>query len=735
MDMKNEAFLKRLLETFAQEAKEHIDNLSGGLLKLKKSDAESAKALVETLFREAHSFKGAARAVNIIEIEELCKAMEDIFSSYKQLLLKIPDPLIEVMLECNDMLTLLSTANENERRDLKPQVQERIEALRKSMQAQSGANNMSPQQPCEAHPSEATNTKEDIKEPELKAKEPQQLPIPTDISKEPEIKTEETLRIPVKKLSAIMQQSEEMLFAKMVSKRHVEDLLRIEGEIKELITMVQSANIEMILERLTTLKSAISGALKQTKGDSREIRMMVNHLIADMKEALMLPFSALFSTLPKIVHDMAKSVGKDINLSVIGAEMEIDRRISEQMHDPLLHLLRNSIDHGIEKSGTITLTLTQKSASKVELSVADDGSGIDSQKIRQSSVQKGVITQSEADTLDEESALNLIFKSGVSTAKVVTDLSGRGLGLAIVLEKAEQLGGGVHVQNNKEKGCTFTILLPLTMTTFRGVVTSLGAHKYIFASERIARVMTIAKESIKNIEGKKMVVYEHHVVPFYHLSAVLELPFTENESEEIAVVVITSANEMLAIGVDAIEYEEEVMVKSLGTQLLRVHAISGASLLASDVPALILNIFDIFKSVGSISLKTVASKEETIKKKSKILVVDDSPTTLALLQNILEMVGYEVAVAVNGLQAFEMLKKESFDLVISDVDMPKMNGFELTEAIRADSRMSELSVILVTSLESQEDKERGMQAGANAYLIKSAFDRNNLIENVQRLMN
>lgn len=713
MDMKNEAFLKKLLQTFNIEAKEHIDNLSEGLLNLKKSsDAEVNKALVETLFREAHSFKGAARAVNITEIEELCKAMEDIFSHYKQSLLKLPDSLIEVMLECNDMLTLLSGANEEARRDLKPQVQEHIAALHRSLQGSS-------------------NVREIITVAEKIIILPNEV---TKMPKEPEIKTQETIRIPVKKLSAIMQQSEEMLFTKMVSRRHVEDLITIESEIEDLINTLQSGSKEFILSRLVTLKTLTTRAIKQTKGDAREISMLVDHLIGDMKEALMLPFSAIFATLPKIVYDMGKSVGKDISLNVIGGDMEIDRRISEQMHDPLIHLLRNSIDHGIEKNGTITLTLTQKSASKVELSIADDGAGIDAQKIRQSSVIKGLISQNEAEDMDEESALNLIFLSGVSTAKIVTDLSGRGLGLAIVLEKAQQLGGEVHVKNNTDKGCTFTILLPLTMSTFRGVVTSLDEQKFIFASENIVRVMTIAKESIKDIEGKEMIVYEHHVVPFYHLSTLLERSLPINASSDLAVVVIKYANEMLAVGVDRVEYEEEVMVKSLGKQLTRVHAISGVSLLASDVPALILNISDIFKSLGSVIKRVVAPKKEIIKKKSKILVADDSPTTLALLQNILEMVGYDVTVAVDGLQAFEIFKKESFDLLVSDVDMPRMSGFELTEAIRADAHMPELPVILVTSLESPEDKERGMIAGANAYLVKSTFEQSNLIENIQRFI-
>lgn len=274
------------------------------------------------------------------------------------------------------------------------------------------------------------------------------------------------------------------------------------------------------------------------------------------------------------------------------------------------------------------------------------------------------------------------------------------------------------------------------MSTFRGVITSLGKQKFIFASERIVRVMTLEKKNIKNIEGKEMVVVNHLVVPYYHLSNILRVPFTQNESTKISIVVLKSADEMLAVGVDTVEYEEEVMVKSLGKQLEKVQNISGVSLLASDMPALILNISDIFKSLGTVSFKTTIApkKEILLKEKSKILVVDDSPTTRALLQNVLEMVGYNIVAAVDGLEAFEILKKEHFDLLVSDVDMPRMNGFELTESIRKDTKISELPIILVTSLESESDKEKGMHAGANAYLSKSTFDQNNLIDNIQSLI-
>lgn len=272
------------------------------------------------------------------------------------------------------------------------------------------------------------------------------------------------------------------------------------------------------------------------------------------------------------------------------------------------------------------------------------------------------------------------------------------------------------------------------MATFRGVVASLNNQKFIFPSEHVVRVIRVGHEQIQNVEGKELLHIDHHVVAFNHLHTLLELPPSQNESSAVSAVVIASAHEMLAIGVDAVEHEEEVMVKSLGRQLSRVKNIAAAALLASDVPALILNIADLFKSAGMVSLASSVPKKEPVKQKAKVLVVDDSPTTRALLQNIMEMVGYDVAAAVDGLDAYERVKAERFDLVVSDVNMPRMDGFELTETIRADAQLSELPVVLVTSLESQDDREKGMRSGANAYIVKSTFDQNSLIETIQWLI-
>lgn len=743
METQDKAFLKRLLETFALEAKEHVDNISNGLLELKKSsDDKTNKELIETLFREAHSLKGASRAVNISEIEELCKEMENIFSIYKRSEEKIPNTLIDSMLDSNDLLSTLAQSDEEGRREYKPQVQDSINRLKERYEEKNDSKVLSTE-----HLNESQNEQRSVeqKKNQDETDEPAKNEQTTTIQSIPKTKQEslitETIRVPVKKLNAIMMQTEELIFAKMVSKRHINCINEILYEFKEL-SKEQSTGADR--NKFSKVESLLNKALEQSKSDSWEVSLMLDRLLSNMKHALMLPFNTLFYTLPKAVHDMAKSVGKEAELEVIGGEIEIDRRILEEMKDPLIHLIRNAVDHGIEmpqervdkkkpETGNVTLKLVQRSASRIEIIVSDDGAGIDEDKVLSSAVKQKIIESKQVQTLDTDSKLDLVFQSGISTSKIVTDLSGRGLGLSIVKEKAEKLGGSVRVKNIEEGGSEFSVLLPLTMSTFRGILVSVNDQKYIFPSDSTKLVTEVDREEIKNIEGKEMIVIEHEVIPYYYLCNILSIQCSQ-ESLKQSVVVIKFGNDMLAIGVDVIEDEEEVIVKSLGKQLTRVRYISGAAMLSSDRVALILNVSDIFKSVDKISMDTPVSSKNTLDKRSNILVVDDSPTTRVLLQNIIELAGYDVTSASDGLEAYELLKKDEYDLLISDVDMPKMNGFELTKAVRSDQSLSELPVVLVTSLESEDDKQKGMEVGANAYIVKSKFDQNTLMDKIQWLI-
>jgi len=744
MDNQDEAFLERLQQIFSQEAKEHVEHLAAGLLDLKKSrKGEEAQRLVETLFREAHSLKGASRSVNIPEIEEMCKAAEGVFGYYKNSKEAVPDARIDTMLEATDLLAELSLSDEEGRRALKPAVQNMIERIKSGMEMpeKEEATN-APSEKADVPPVTEESIPEAVSTVREKAAK-KETPKKTDKKTAAESMREETIRVPVKKLNAIMLQTEEMLFAKMVARRGI---VGLEALLKEVKTLEKATEPGFAgNKKINEVEQLIRKEIKRSKDDEREVGLMVDRLLEDLKQTLMLPFSTLFYALPKSVYDMAKSVGKEAVLEVVGGEIEIDRRILEEMRDPLIHLLRNAVDHGIEtpevrlkkgkpKSGTVKLLLSQKSASKVEIRVQDDGKGIDGEKLRDSAIRAGWIDREEARALEGENLLRLVFQSGVSTSGIVTDLSGRGLGLAIVQEKAERLGGEVRVKNLGGGGCEFSVLLPLTMATFRGVLTLVNGRTFIFPSIHVRRIIDKDAGKIKNIEGKAMVVIDHEAVAYHLLRDVLALGERKGDEGGESLVVIESGGEMLAIAVDRVLHEEEVMVKSLGAQLVRVRNIAGAARLASDKSALILNVSDLFKTVGMVTGSLPVHERSVSKKERKILVVEDSPTTRVLLQNILEMAGYLVVTAGDGLEAYEKLKSETVDLVVSDIDMPRMNGFELTESIRAEPEMSDLPVVLVTSLESSEDRERGMRAGANAYIVKSTFDQNNLMEKIRWLI-
>ena len=402
--------------------------------------------------------------------------MEDVFGKYKKSKEMMPKELIESLLESVDFLSVLAGATPQERVAHKAKAREYVRKMTNLLERTEGSEE-----------TRETQTLEFLETIEAVEKKPPQT------EDAPKVNADlKTIRVPVEKLNAIMRQSEEMLFAKIVSQRHV-------------------LGVEKILKKLQSdssldpqeLKSMLLKEIAKSKSDERLVYSMVDNLLEEMKKALMLPFSSLFFTLPKSVHDMATSLGKEVTLKVEGGEIEIDRRILEEMKDPLTHLLRNALDHGIEspqmrekrekpKKGLITISLKRENSSKVSITVRDDGEGIDVKKLLASALKDGVIEKDEYARMSSENLLSLIFRSGVTTREIVSDFSGRGLGLAIVKEKTQRLGGDVSVRNLEGGGCEFTIVAPLTLSTFRGVLVAVDEHRLVFPSVSVERVMEIA---------------------------------------------------------------------------------------------------------------------------------------------------------------------------------------------------------------------------------------------------
>ncbi|CAG0974573.1 partial two-component system, chemotaxis family, sensor kinase CheA, partial [Geobacteraceae bacterium] len=379
-------------------------------------------------------------------------------------------------------------------------------------------------------------------------------------------------------------------------------------------------------------------------------------------------------------------------------------------------------------------------SNRVEVVIADDGAGIDVIRLQEAAVKLGLVSLEGAEQADGQDPLSLIFASGISTSPIIDDISGRGLGLAIVREKVERLGGTIAVETEAGRGTTFRITLPLTLSTFRGVLVQAAGHLFVVPTTDMERVARKGRAAIATVENRETIELDGRTLSYILLGDVLELPRTERTDEDgdqLSFFVLPTEQGGIAFGVDQIVGEQEVMVKGLGTQLRRVRNIAGATVLGSDKVVPILNSRDLVKSAVRVAAAgTVfgyAAPAEQSAPRS-VLVVEDSITARTLLKNILESAGYGVRTAVDGVDALTLLGTEDFDLVVSDVDMPRMNGFELTGRIRASRQLADLPVVLVTSLDSREDRERGVDAGANAYIVKSSFDQSNLLDAIRRLI-
>jgi two-component system chemotaxis sensor kinase CheA len=776
MGQKDQEFLKRLLATFRVEAEEHVSAISSGLIELEKvSSPERRMEIIESVFREAHSLKGAARSVNLVRIESACQSLEGLFARLKAHEASLSPELFDQLHHMADTLGALLSDSGTEvarsDRSRPPPISDTPQVAKTPL-SQSGQQGS---QLIEQGRLPTSGTGPRL--PSGPAIDPRHFTDATGLS--------QTLRVPISKIDSLLRQAEEFIPAKATAVQRIVELREIgaslaswekewrrvrpqardfpkslNGEHRaneesrssngQAATPSQIAKVLAFLDRnestLHSVENELTVLARHLENDRRVLDRRVDDFVEDMKHIATVPFSTLLESFPKLVRDLCRDCGKAADLTIAGSEIEADRRILEEMKDPLIHLVRNCIDHGIETPtqrkargkplrATITITISPKSADKVEIVVGDDGAGVDVQKVRAVAVKLGVVSPDDAQQMDEQQATPLIFKSGISTSPIITEVSGRGLGLAIVWEKAEKVGGSVSVETQLGIGTTFRLLLPLTLARFRGVLVRVGENLFVLPTTYVQRVLRVGMDEIRSAENRKTIQVDGQAASAVRLGDVLEIVqgnTAPDPKRKVPVLVLAWAGEQIAFLVDEILDEREVLVKSLGRQLPRVHNVAGATLLGTGKVLLVLNVADLMRSAISMTPLTAIHEAEELPK--SILVVEDSITARTLLKNILESAGYRVKTAVDGAEALRVLASESFDLVVSDVEMPRIGGFDLTAKIRADKRLNSLPVVLVTALESRQDRERGADVGANAYIVKSSFDQSNLLEVVRRLI-
>ncbi len=503
-------------------------------------------------------------------------------------------------------------------------------------------------------------------------------------------------------------------------------------------------------EHLREMHGQLSDLSREYANDTMHMSLVIDELEEEVKRVRMLPLHTITPTFGRMVRDLAKAAGKEAVLRISGGETELDKRVLEQIKDPLIHLLRNAVDHGLEapdkreaagkaRVGNITLAAEQLGRDVV-ITVADDGAGLDVEAIREAVMERTVALDRE---LGEAELIEAIFNPGVSTSAIVTDISGRGIGLDVVRRNIEALHGRISVDWSPGGGTQFTLVLPVTLSSSRGLLVRAAGERYAIPLSAIERILTVRPEQVTPFGGQSTILYRERPLTLVRLGEVLELAGNgAGKGEELVVVVLAAAERRMAFIVDELVGEQEIVIKPLGKQLASVVGLAGATVLGSGEIVLVLNTSDLMKLAlqeGRGPLHFNHDADPTSPqgpRRHHVLIVDDSITTRTLEKNILEAAGYSIEVATDGQEAWNLILAGSTlpDLVISDVSMPRLDGIGLTRRIREDTRTTELPVILVTSLDSPADKARGVEAGADAYITKGSFDQHTLLEVVEQLI-
>ena len=752
---------------FKAEAEEHLLALDKGLLHLEKNPAD--QDILEQVFRAMHSLKGGARMLGLDAVEALAHRCEDVLREGKSGDQPLTGAMIATLFPAVDALhklvqeAVFGDAAKVELETImggigKPAATKAKPATRASRARAAPAKRSRPKK----RPSQ--DSPEDKAAAIAAAPRPEQSQFHID-----------TIRVGTDKLDKLMNQAGELTVSKGRITRRIHDIQAIAdiweewskamGAARSLSNRAYSqperreidAARHLGDERIERLAELIS-ALKQTfYEDVTRLEFVIDQITRDIRNIRLLPLSTIFNLYPRLVHDLAVSQSKKIEFSLEGGDTQADKHIIEKMKDPLMHLLRNAIDHAIEppaerkkagkpETGTIRLRASQ-TATNVCIEVIDDGRGISLEKIKQNVLKQRLRRQEELDMMTDEQMQSLIFLSGFSTSSFISDISGRGVGLDVVRANVEALKGNIEVLSEEGKGCTMRVNLPITLASARMLIIAIDGRSYAMPSESTLTCRYVTPDDIFQIEGRDTIKYENQPLHVSHLSDLLEIGQAGNGKKQdgrtkaadaagkTPCVIIHSGNGRCGLLVDQLLDERPVVVKPIGNLLKRVRNVSNITILDTGEVCMILNPHDLVRAVDKQHIAASAAKAlKPSQKRSCVLLVEDSITTRIQEKHILEGAGYEVIEAVDGVDALVKLAQKKADAVVTDIVMPNMDGLQLTEKIRQNAALKNLPVILVTTLATDEDKRRGLEAGANAYIMKPRFDQKVLLETLKRLI-
>ncbi|KPA16485.1 gliding motility protein [Candidatus Magnetomorum sp. HK-1] len=735
----------KFMQRYIDDAFENVSSLNKGLLKLEKSYDES---ILNDLFRTAHTLKGTSRMMKQLAIAQVSHQMEDIFDIFRKNKDAASSDIIDQLLNALDAISNLLKAIANGE---STQVPEDIcNALENIVQSNAQKSHKNKVQTVHIVEKKAEKDRNDENKSTLSP--------PTEKNSTPY--TSETIRIHVNKLDQVIKLIDGIVSTHSRLKQRLSDIQNIEHQYQLLLnqfsrkwsnenTSISSNIFSHVFPKALDIKNKLKEMRTEIREDVNIQELLTSEFQEHSLKMRMMPLSTLFDTLHLTVRDMAKQFEKKIDFIVQGGETELDKKIIERIEAPLLHMIRNSIDHGIElpdvrkqngkqETGVIHLSAKYESGN-VLIRIIDDGYGIQLQKVKEKALKRKLISESDLKIMTENQIINMIFIPGFSTSEIVTDISGRGVGLDVVKQSIlKTLKGNVQVYNNSKAGCTFEVRLPLTMAMMHLLTVKIKNTTFAIPSGSVDEIIRMPSSEIIQVAHKDAIQIRDALIPIVNLKDVLRMASTDILTSliplHLIIVVVKSGDEKLGLIVDELIDEEVLVIKPLPDHLKNNQWVSGIVISGKNEIINVLHIPKLLEEASNnLSPKIIqGTQQETTS--YHILVVDDSLSTREIEKSILESYGYKVSIASDGSQAYDMAKNNHFDLILTDVEMPKMNGFELTQNLRKNAQYAETPIILLTSLDHPEDKKRGIKSGANAYIVKGDFDQSSLIDVIENLI-
>ena len=759
--MSNSFDIKAFIPKFVDENRDRIQKLNRAILAFEK-DASNLELLKE-IMREVHTLKGTARMMGFADIVTLSHKVEDIFVKIKEGGLQPTKRLYDVVFQALDMLANMVEVKLKDAAST-TNVEEMCGRLEVVLSA-SGLQNKE----------EVSQRKADKVISEAAASEVVETKIPSMPLAEPMGKEavseakipqegKKTIRIGLDKIEALYNHLVELIMTQMTFRQRYEDMMKLNQYAKQLKTIKAETGADLgsyesdnkKLHQIVTRYNRVEDHfLKEItrhadayEADVVKLDAVTEGIRQQVMAMRMQPISAIFDLAARLVRDLSRQFNKEVDLVVSGADVELDNNIIEILKDPLVHLLRNAIDHGIEepslrmslgkkKAGTISLSAKQEGGD-VLIIVEDDGKGIDKEQVKETAIQKGLLSEEEAKKVSDEEIYEIILKPGFSTSKIITDTSGRGVGMDVVKIVVDRLNGSLIIESTVGQGTRFVLKVPATIALINVLILRVGNMTLAVPSAGVNRVAHIIGKDISTLEGKASAFIEGQTIPLIHMADIFVLAKEEgNRGDHVPIIISRSDRGKIGFIVSEFLYEKEIVFKEFKGYLKKPRYFSGVTTLGTGEIVLILNIQELAKAKelsGLLPITEVSTAGKPAVKKHTILIVEDSMITAELEKNILVNAGYEVDVAIDGIDAMDKLHGKKYDLLVTDIDMPRMDGFELTSKVRADKRLKDLPVIVVTVREKVEDKRKGIEVGADAYILKKEFDQNNLLNTIKRLI-